>query len=58
MKYFSGFGGMTSAARGPGGLRNLVREGWIEAFRDVYRVDTVGRIYSGDKRLYVHTHHS
>ena len=44
---------VASAARGPGGLRNLAREGWIEAFRDVYRVDALGRVYSGDKRLYV-----
>ena len=49
----SAISAVASAARGPGGLRNLAREGWIEAFRDVYRVDALGRVYSGDKRLYV-----
>jgi two-component system phosphate regulon sensor histidine kinase PhoR len=38
-------------ARNPGGLRNLPREGWYGAFRDLYRVDAEGRVRSAGGTL-------
>jgi signal transduction histidine kinase len=40
-----------AVARGPGGLGNVPRDGWLSAFREVYRVDAEGRVRSAGGTL-------
>ncbi len=43
--------GAAKVAQHPGGLRNVLRTGWLATVREFYRVDADGRVYSAEGTL-------